>query len=213
LTAGVSPNVDFLKDSELEIDRGILVDNNLKTNLDSVFAIGDCAQLRSPSTGRGSIEAIWYTGRMMGEVAAYNICGKEISYDPGFWFNSAKFFDLEYQVYGSVPPGLEEGMDSFYWEDRALEKALRIVFNPETEAVIGFNLLGIRFRQEVCAKWLREKASLEDVMRNIHLALFDPEFSPAFTVQLIKAYNDRFQRKLSPGLKPVYDRVFNFLKS
>lgn len=213
LTAGVSPNVDFLKDSELEIDKGILVDNNLKTNLDSVFAIGDCAQLRSPSPGRGSIEAIWYTGRMMGEVAAYNICGKDISYDPGFWFNSAKFFDLEYQVYGSVPPGLEEGMDSFYWEDRALEKALRIVFNSETEAVIGFNLLGIRFRQEVCAKWLREKASLEDVMRNIHLALFDPEFSPAFTVQLIKAYNDRFQRKLSPGLKPVYDRVFNFLKS
>ena len=39
----------------------------------------------------------------MGELAAHNILGKELDYNPGIWFNSAKFFDIEYQVYGSVP--------------------------------------------------------------------------------------------------------------
>jgi len=213
LTAGVSPNVDFLKDSELEIDKGILIDNKLKTNIEDVFAIGDCAQLRSPSPGRRPIEAIWYTGRMMGEVAAYNICGKDISYDPGFWFNSAKFFDLEYQVYGSVPVLLKDSMESFYWEDKESEKSLRIVFHAETGAVLGFNLLGIRFRQEVCARWVEEKVCLEDVMRNIHLALFDPEFSPSFIAQLVQSYNDRFQSNISAVSKPIYDNVFSFLKS
>ena len=48
LTAGVRPNIDFLKNSELEINRGILVDQYLATNLPNVYAIGDCAELRAP---------------------------------------------------------------------------------------------------------------------------------------------------------------------
>ena len=102
LTAGVSPNIGWLKDTELELGRGIKVDNHLQTNIPDVYAIGDCAELREPRPGRRPIEAIWYTGRMMGETVAYNICGQSISYDPGIWFNSAKFIDIEYQVYGCL---------------------------------------------------------------------------------------------------------------
>ena len=103
LTAGVSPNVAFLKETGLEIGRGIKVNDNLETNIKDVYAIGDCAELSDPKPGRRGVEAIWYTGRMMGETAAYNITGKNVAYDPGIWFNSAKFLDIEYQVYGEVP--------------------------------------------------------------------------------------------------------------
>ncbi len=48
LTAGVRPNVDFLKNSELELNHGILVNQYLATNLPDVYAIGDCAELLSP---------------------------------------------------------------------------------------------------------------------------------------------------------------------
>ena len=48
LTVGVHPNIDFLKNTNLETERGILVDDFLQTNLKDVFAIGDCAQLRAP---------------------------------------------------------------------------------------------------------------------------------------------------------------------
>ena len=51
---------------------------------------------------RRPIEAVWYTGRMMGETLAQTICGNRIAYNPGHWFNSAKFFDIEYQTYGWV---------------------------------------------------------------------------------------------------------------
>ncbi|MEZ4689782.1 MAG: hypothetical protein R3A12_06220 [Ignavibacteria bacterium] len=34
---------------------------------------------------------------------AQTICGKRTAYDPGIWFNSAKFLDIEYQTaYGLV---------------------------------------------------------------------------------------------------------------
>ncbi|MGB3547895.1 MAG: FAD/NAD(P)-binding oxidoreductase, partial [Saprospiraceae bacterium] len=109
LTAGVSPNIDFLRDVEgLGLDKGILVDNYLQTSLPDVYAIGDCAQIREPLPGRKPIEAVWYTGRMMGETVAYNITGRPVSYNPGIWFNSAKFIDIEYQVYGEVPAELRD---------------------------------------------------------------------------------------------------------
>ena len=38
LTAGVRPNIDFLKNSDLEMNRGILVDQHLATNLPDIYA-------------------------------------------------------------------------------------------------------------------------------------------------------------------------------
>ena len=73
LTAGVSPNVAWLKESGLEIGRGIKVNKHLQTNQPDVYAIGDCAEQMDVVAGRRPVEAIWYTGRMMGETVAYNL--------------------------------------------------------------------------------------------------------------------------------------------
>src|SRR5690606_10635855 len=102
ICTGVKPNIDFLKNSGLEIDRGILVDQYLQTNIPNVYAIGDCAQQREPLSHRKSVEAVWYTGRMMGEALGQTLTGNKMPYKPGHWFNSAKFFDIEYQTYGWV---------------------------------------------------------------------------------------------------------------
>ena len=104
LTAGVRPNVDFLKNSPLEINRGILVDQYLATNLPSIYAIGDCAELRNPLPHRNAIEAVWYVGRMMGETLDHTLIYTLTPYTPGHWFNSAKFFDIEYHTYGQISP-------------------------------------------------------------------------------------------------------------
>jgi NAD(P)H-nitrite reductase large subunit len=76
LTAGVHPNIDFLQFSGIDLDRGVLVNEYLQTNDPDIYAIGDCAQLRAPRPDRRPIEAIWYTGKMMGETVGYTICGK-----------------------------------------------------------------------------------------------------------------------------------------
>lgn len=44
LTAGVAPNIDFIRDSGIEIGRGIKVNRYLETNIEGVYAIGDCAE-------------------------------------------------------------------------------------------------------------------------------------------------------------------------
>lgn len=211
LTAGVSPNISWLKETELETNRGILVNENLQTNIPDVYAIGDCAELKNPKDGRRGVEAIWYTGRMMGETVAYNVTGKNISYDPGLWFNSAKFLDIEYQVYGEMPSRPAEHHSNIYWEHEDGEKSIRIVYDKNDQRVLGFNLMGIRFRHEVCEKWILDKANLDLVLQNLSLANFDPEFCKQYEGDLLSQYNKQTGKNLSLKKERKLDQVLSFL--
>jgi NAD(P)H-nitrite reductase large subunit len=211
LTAGVSPNIGFLKNSGLETNRGILVNEYLETNVPDVYAIGDCAEMRRPQPGRRAIEAVWYTGRMMGETAAQNICGHKKAYDPGIWFNSAKFLDIEYQVYGDVPAQLPEQQATVYWEHTSGKKSIRLNYHRQTGAIAGFNLMGVRYRQEVCEKWLREGTHIETVLQHLGLANFDPEFYPQHEAELVALYNRQTGKNLSLKQKRGLAGVLRFL--
>ncbi|HEA30972.1 MAG TPA: FAD-dependent oxidoreductase, partial [Leeuwenhoekiella sp.] len=68
ITTGVKPKIDFLQDSGIETDKGVLVNRMLETNISDVYAIGDCAQQHEAIGLRKPVEAVWYTGRMMGEA-------------------------------------------------------------------------------------------------------------------------------------------------
>jgi len=212
LTAGVYPNVSFLKDTELNIEKGVVINNYLETNVKDVYAIGDCAQLSDPQPGRRPIEAIWYTGRMMGEVAARNICGQGIVYDPGIWFNSAKFLDIEYQVYGDVRATPAENHDWIYWEHSDGTKSIRIIYDREDKTILGFNLMGVRYRHEVCEKWLGDKTHIEEVLENLSLANFDPEFYAEYESEVISLYNKKHNTSISKKKKRKLDQVIQFLK-
>ena len=214
LTVGVSPNIGFLKNTELETNRGILVNEYLQTNFPDVFAIGDCVELRQPLPDRRAIEAVWYIGRMMGETAAYNLVadlGTENQplmpnrpspaqsrkpYNPGIWFNSAKFFDIEYQVYGDIRAQLPENQASIYWEHDEGKKSVRINYEAASGKVVGFNLMGVRYRHEVCEKWIREEAHIETVLQQLGLANFDPEFSKQHETDLVEIYNQQTGKNL-----------------
>ncbi|MEO0340043.1 MAG: FAD/NAD(P)-binding oxidoreductase [Bacteroidota bacterium] len=213
LTAGVRPNIAFLKDSGLETQRGILVDNHLQTNIPDVYAIGDCAQLREPQAGRRPIEAIWYTGRMMGEVTAYNICGKPVTYDPGTWFNSAKFLDIEYQVYGDVQAHPPENHQSLHWEHSDGKKGIRLVYDKDIKTILGFNLMGVRYRHEVCEKWIESNTPIKEVLQNLSLANFDPEFYKEFEQDVIAQYNQQNGSSLQLKKKRKLNQVLEFLRS
>ena len=189
LTAGVSPNIDFLKDSDIETQRGIMVDPFLSTNIPDVYAIGDCAQFREPLPNRRPVEQVWYTGRMMGEVVARTICKEKTAYKPGVWFNSAKFFDIEYQTYGHVWAQLKENEEQFYWEHQDGKKCLKFVFDKNSRVLLGVNAFGIRLRHEILDQWLNEKRTIEFVLENLKKANFDPEFFKRHEREIVDLYN------------------------
>jgi len=212
ITAGVKPNVEWLNFTNLELGRGIKVNDQLETNIPDVYAIGDCAELKTPQPGRRSIEAIWYTGRMMGETAAYNILGTPTPYRPGIFFNSAKFFDLEYQVYGSTPAVLPEGQKWFYWQHPTEEKAVRLYWDEASKAVLGFHLMGIRYRHEVCEEWIAKGTPINEVVKHLGLANFDPEFYKEHEPEVVAAFNKQEGTSVKLATRRGLPAVQRFLK-
>ena len=189
LTAGVSPNVSFLKDSGIQLDKGVLVNRYLETNIPNIYAIGDCAQQKSAIGERRPIEAVWYTGRMMGETIARTICGTPTKYNPGHWFNSAKFFDIEYLTYGWITAEPKENEARFYWEHTDSKKCLHFNFDKNSKRFIGINTLGIRLRHQLFDKWLTEEKSIEYVLEHLKDANFDPEFYKQYEDEIVAKFN------------------------
>ncbi len=193
LTPGVSPNIDVIKTSGIETDKGVLVNEFLETNIQHIYAIGDCAQQRQSIGNRKSVEAVWYTGRMMGETVAQTICGNKIKYRPGHWFNSAKFFDIEYQTYGWVFAQPKEGNQHFHWKHDDDTKCITIEYAEESNQFLGINTFGIRMKHEVFDRWLTEKRSADYVMEHLKEANFDPEFFKPFEQAILTSYKNQFK--------------------
>lgn len=189
VTIGVSPNISFLKNSEIETEKGVLVNEFLQTNIKNIYAIGDCAQQKTIQGNRKSVEAVWYTGKIMGETLAKTICGFPTQYNPGNWFNSAKFFDIEYQTYGWVFAKKLPFEKQLYWQQK--NKAIRIAFNAQTNEFLGINTFGIRLKQEFFDQVLNEKKSVDFVIENIHQANFDPEFYKNYFPEIKKTLNNQ----------------------
>ena len=195
LTVGVKPNVELAKKSSIECDRGVLVDTYFRTATPGVWAGGDCAQHRVVPPGRRPVEQVWYTGKIHGEHIAANLCGEQRAYDPGVWFNSAKFLDIEYQTYGIVLNQPAPGEESFYWEDAAGKRSLRMNFRADTGVVTGVNVFGIRHRHAVWETWIRGQSLIGEVMANLGAANFDPEFFQQAEPQIIAAFNSRHPQR------------------
>jgi NADPH-dependent 2,4-dienoyl-CoA reductase/sulfur reductase-like enzyme len=193
LTAGVSPNIDFLKDSGIELARGVKVNRLLQTNIKDIYAIGDCAEQHEGIGNRRPIEAVWYTGRMMGEALAETICGTPTPYNPGNWFNSAKFLDIEYQTYGWVFAAPKENETHFYWEHKSGKKCITIAYNNIDRSFIGINTFGIRMRHEFFDAALTSKQSVDYVINNLAAANFDPEFYTKHEKEILASFNKNLQ--------------------
>lgn len=193
LTAGVIPNIEFIKHSNIAINKGVLVNHYLETNIPNVYAIGDCAEQKEPIGNRRPIEAVWYTGRMMGETIAQTICGNRTKYNPGHWFNSAKFFDIEYQTYGWVFAKPKETHAHFHWKHNDEKKCITMEYSTITNEFSGINTFGIRMRHEVFDTWLTEKRSIDYVINHLNEANFDPELYNHFENDIITAYKNQLQ--------------------
>ena len=209
LTPGVTPNIGFLQNSAVELGRGVLVNRYLETSQPDIYAIGDCAEQREAIGKRRPVEAVWYTGRMMGETVAQTICGNRIPYNPGHWFNSAKFFDIEYQTYGWVFSDLTktEEEQHFHWRHPREKICLTIAYEQSSRKFLGLNTFGIRMRHEVFDRWLNEERSVDHVVQYLADANFDPEFYSRYEKEVLTHFNNQMGTQIRPARRSL-QRIF-----
>lgn len=187
---GVVPNTGFLDGTAIARapSGAIEVDEGLRTNLPGVWAAGDCANVTWMDGSRRP-EQLWYTARDQGRVAAASMTGDAAVYRRGAWYNSAKFFDLEYTTAGWVPVlldfenraiPLEPGVTTWFQRVPGAFASQRVVCRGGR--VVGFNMLGGRWDHEPLLEWIQDRRPLDWVLAHLHQAQFDEEFERRFRV-------------------------------
>lgn len=73
--AGVRSIIDLAKNSNLEVDRGIIVNDNLQSKKENVYAAGDCAQIGNFTIG------LWTASQEMGKIVGHNMTGAKETYE------------------------------------------------------------------------------------------------------------------------------------
>lgn len=83
MAAGIRPNTEFLADTGIEMFKGtILVDEQMKTNLDDVYAAGDCAMVTNRITGKRQWSPMGSSANLEGRTLAQILAGAQKKY-PG----------------------------------------------------------------------------------------------------------------------------------
>jgi NAD(P)H-nitrite reductase large subunit len=101
---GVSPAVDFLSGSELKVNRGVLVNERMETNIPNIYAAGDVVELDNILMGRKQVIAIWPNASDGGKVAGENMLGGESEFRGSFPMNSVEICGIPTISMGITEP-------------------------------------------------------------------------------------------------------------
>ncbi len=116
VAAGISPLVTLAQEAGIEVGRGVLVDDELRTSAPGVFAVGDLAE------HRGRILGLWPAAVEQGEVAAENAVGGSRAYEGTLPMTALKVVGVDLVSIGRVEP---EGSDTVIVLEDAAEHSYR----------------------------------------------------------------------------------------
>lgn len=93
---GVRMNVGFLKESGLEMNRGVLVDKHMETNIPGIYAAGDCCEAIDIQCGKHRNIGVWFNANKQGMVAGANMAGIPMEFDANVLVNLAHYLDYDF---------------------------------------------------------------------------------------------------------------------
>jgi NAD(P)H-nitrite reductase large subunit len=91
---GVVPRTELVAGTEIKLNRGIVVDNHMQTNIPEVYASGDVAEAFDFTLNQNRLLPLWPLAVAEGKVAGYNMAGKNTEYAGGTNMSALKYFGI-----------------------------------------------------------------------------------------------------------------------
>ncbi|MEK7219672.1 MAG: FAD-dependent oxidoreductase, partial [candidate division NC10 bacterium] len=101
MATGIRANLEWLNGSGIRVNRGILVDDHLRSNVGNVYAAGDVAEGRDLVTGEPAVHAIEPTAMEHGRVVGANMAGRDVAYRGSLLLNIVEVCHLDIASFGA----------------------------------------------------------------------------------------------------------------
>ncbi len=152
---GVSPTVDFLEDSSLELANGVVVNERFETSAAGVYAVGDVANFHDPLYGRRRIEH-WSNANYQGAEVGKILAGTEGGYDTVSTFFT-EIFGLTLKLFGDL-----EGYDELVVRGSLAERDLLGFYLAGGYLVATLVVGQVEGTEERLKELLRDRAAPKD---------------------------------------------------
>jgi len=124
MATGIRTNLEWLKDSGIAIKRGVVVDDQLRSNVANVYAAGDVAEGKDLITGEAAVHAIEPTAQEHGRVVGANMAGKAVRYRGSLLANIVEVCHLDVASFGAWEDGRAQAVNALRKDRPAYRKLL-----------------------------------------------------------------------------------------
>ncbi|MFW6115078.1 MAG: NAD(P)/FAD-dependent oxidoreductase [Thermodesulfobacteriota bacterium] len=160
IAVGVRPNLELVRGTPVKTDRGILIDQCMRTNIQDVYAAGDCAQGIDLLHKTKEVIAIWPVAARQGRIAGLNMCGIRKEYTGLFPMNSVQICDIPTISFGVTNPPEEIGYEILRRVSQETGSYKKIVLKDGR--VVGTILIRSIERAGVYGMLIREGVEVHD---------------------------------------------------
>ena len=167
IAIGVVPDTGFIDSGKLRINRGIVVDDHMRTSVKNIYAAGDVVECLDILLGENKNIAIWPLAVMQGAAAGINMAGGNKKYSGGFFMNSVEILKVPSISMGmaSAEGGKEENIEVL--KDFNQEKNIYKKIVIRNNKIIGVILVGNIERAGIYAGLIRNEIDISSVRENI----------------------------------------------
>ena len=135
MATGIKTNLDWLKDAGVRINRGIVVDDHLRSSVPTVYAAGDVAEGRDLVSGEPAVHAIEPTAQEHGRVVGANMAGRDVAYKGSLIINIVEVCHLDAASFGAWDDARAEVISGVK-RDRSAYRKLLFTGDRLTGAII-----------------------------------------------------------------------------
>ncbi|MEE9326296.1 MAG: FAD-dependent oxidoreductase [Cocleimonas sp.] len=140
---GVKSNISFLEGTGIEVDDGVMVNENMQTSVTDIYAAGDVAQGKDLSTGEFLVQAIQPTAVDHGRIAALNMAGKQVKHHGNINMNVLDTLGLISHSFG-LWMGVDDGDSVEIYNPEAYKYMnLRFGVDQQEDVLVGASTLGM----------------------------------------------------------------------
>ena len=213
LAIGVKPKTDLARKAGLETNRGIIVDEYLKTSNEFIYAAGDNIEAKDFVSGQNTLLPLAGPANRQGRIVADNICGFNSTYKNTQGTSVVKIFDLTVASSGNNEKQLKQ-KEIPYWKTYVYGRShagyypnsdmilYKLLFSNDDKilGIQGIGESGVEKRVDVIATIMRNNGTVQDMI-DAELCYAPPYSSAKDPVNILGMSADNILKGL---VKPAY---------